>query len=280
MVGKLRLLAGIGLVATAGYLGSATGTTAYAAEMAGPNVIDIVATDYKFEMPDSVPEGPTLIHLTNKGNELHHVTLVKLEEEKTLADFTALPPGPMPSWVVFVGGPNTPPPHGGEDEIAIDLKRGNYIAICLIPSPDGMPHMAKGMSKVLKVTASDELRALPDSDLTLSLSEYQFGFATPPTAGKHAIRVVNDGVQPHEAVLMRLASGKTGEDVLKWVGSGYQGPPPAEPVAGVSPESPGHENIMMVDLTPGKYTLLCFIPDEKDGAPHAQHGMIHDFSVE
>ena len=85
--------------------------------------------------------------------------------------------------------------------------------------------------------------------------------------------------QPHEAELFRLQPGKTGEDVLKWVGDGMQGPPPGAPVAGISPEAPNKENTLLLNLSAGDYALICFVPDAKDGKPHAAHGMIYNFKV-
>jgi uncharacterized cupredoxin-like copper-binding protein len=250
------------------------------AEMSvGPNVVNVVAREYQYEMPDTLPSGPTLFHFTDDGKQLHHMTIVKLEQGKTLADFAALPPGPPPAWAVFMGGPNTPMPHGGQDEVVLDLSPGNYAVICVIPGPDGKPHMMKGMVKALTVTPSAQARAMPASDLTLTLTNYKFAFSTPPTAGQHAIRVFNKGTQPHEAVMFRLEAGKTGEDIANWVSGGMQGPPPGAPVAGISAMAPGKENTLLLKLSPGEYALLCFAPDAKDGKPHAAHGMIYNFKV-
>ena len=44
-------------------------TAAYAASMTGPNVVNVVAKEYEFEMPDSLPAGPTLFHFTDEGNQ-------------------------------------------------------------------------------------------------------------------------------------------------------------------------------------------------------------------
>ena len=247
--------------------------------MAGPNVVNVVTREYEFVMPDTLPAGPTLFHLTNEGNQLHHVTLVKLEQGKTLDDFTDLPPLPPPDWAIFVGGPNIPMPKGGQDEVIVDLLPGNYAVICIVPDSDGIPHMMKGMVKALTVTPPTQARTMPASDLTLTLTDYAFTFSSPPTAGQHAIRVVNNGNQLHEAVLFRLAKDETGEDILQWVGGGFQGPPPGTPVGGIGPEAPGKENTLLLDLSAGNYALLCFMPDAKDAKPHAAHGMIYNFKV-
>lgn len=246
---------------------------------AGPNVVNVISSDFSFDMPDSLPAGPTLFHHINNGEQLHHVTLVKLEQGKTLSDFTALPPGPFPSWAVLVGGPNTPTPQQGHVDDIVDLAPGNYVAICVIPDSDGVPHIVKGMIKALTVTSSDETRAMPASDITLTLSTYAFNFSSPLTAGHHVINVVNNGDQPHEAVMFRLQPGKKGEDIAEWVEGGLQGPPPGMPITGVSPMDPHEENRLVVDLPPGEYALLCFVPDTKDGKYHIAHGMIHNFQV-
>ena len=33
-------------------------------------------------------------------------------------------------------------------------------------------------------------------------------------------------------------------------------------------------------LEPGRYVLLCFVPDEETGQPHALLGMVEEFTVE
>lgn len=251
----------------------------YAAAAKGPNVVNVVAKEFQFEMPDTVPAGPTLFHFTDNGEQLHHVTLVKLEQGKTLKDLTTLPPGPFPKWMVFMGGPNTPLPKGGQGEDIVDLTPGNYAVICVIPDSDGKPHMMKGMVKALTVTTATGKRKMPHGDVTLTLTNYKFTFSKPLTAGRHIIRVVNKGTQAHEAEIFRLNDGKRGIAVAQWVGGGMQGPPPAAPITGITAEAPGKQNLLPVNLTPGNYALLCFMPDAKDGKPHAMHGMIYDFKV-
>ena len=52
------------------------------ASLPGANVISVVATDYAFEMPSSMPAGLTTIRFSNKGKELHHIYLVKVDKGK------------------------------------------------------------------------------------------------------------------------------------------------------------------------------------------------------
>jgi hypothetical protein len=246
---------------------------------AEPPVVTVTTTDFAFDMPDTIPAGPLILRLVNNGTEPHHMQILRLDEGKTLADFAALPPdAPPPPWVVEVGGPNSPPPNGGQSETAVNLIMGNYLAVCFVPSPDGKPHIAKGMIKPFVVPPMTSTAALPTPDLTMTLSDYSFELSAPITAGRHVIRVVNQARQPHEVLLVKLAEGKTAQDIAAWVEK-MDGPPPGEPVGGTAGLEQFMDNYVIHTFTPGEYALLCFIPDQKDGRPHVAHGMIKQVTV-
>lgn len=256
---------------------------------AAPNVVTITATDYRFDAPASIPAGFTTIRIVNQGKMLHHAALVRLTDGKTVADLgKALEkPGPFPAWAIMAGGPNSPRPDGGSSEVTLSLVAGSYAILCFVPDPGGVPHFAKGMMVPLTVTPAAGASAMaPTADVTVSLADYSFSPSAALTAGKHTIAVVNDGPQPHELVLVKLAPGKTAEDMASWVGKlegpaskAPPGPPPGEPLGGVSPMVQGDTAYFPVDLTPGDYGLFCFLPDKSDGKPHAEHGMIKEFKV-
>lgn len=260
-----------------------------AATALAPAVVTITATDNKFDAPASIPSGVTTLRIVDQGKSLHHAALVRLMDGKTMADLgkALAQPGPFPQWAVMVGGPNAPRPDGGSSEITMALTPGNYAILCLIPDPGGVPHFAKGMMAPLTVTPSPTPSApAPVADVTVSLADYSFSPSTPLTAGKHIIQLVNDGPQTHEALLVKLVPGKSAQDLAAWVGQFMAppgktplGPPPGEPMGGVSPMAQGDTAYYPVDLTPGDYGWFCFVPDAKDGKPHAMHGMLKQFKV-
>jgi hypothetical protein len=247
------------------------------------HVMKVTARDYSFEAPDTVLAGRTEIRLSNKGKELHHVWLVRLDAGKTAADFFAAmrKGGPQPAWAKDAGGPNSPAPDG-ESSAVVDLKEGNYVLACVIPSPDGKPHIMKGMAKPLAVVAKKatptETTADPLPDVRVTLTDYDFTLSRPLTAGHHVVRVTNTAAQAHELFLARLAPGKTTQDALTWIEK-MQGPPPLQPLGGIAGLGTGQSNDIAVDLTPGEYGLFCFIPDAKDGKPHVAHGMVKKITV-
>jgi hypothetical protein len=247
---------------------------------ATPNVITVTATDFLFDAPAETPAGPTTIRLVNNGPSIHHVQLLKLEEGKTPDDFIAAlkAGGPPPQWAVVAGGPN-PPEVGSSTSATVMLDPGNYAIVCFIPSADGVPHLMKGMTRALKVTAATgAVAAEPGADLVVKLVDFDFQLSGPLTAGHHVLRVENAGAQPHEIALVQLKPGKEPMDFAAW-GEKQQGPAPGTLFGGVSGIMPGTHAFATVDLPPGDYALLCFVPDMKDGKPHFVHGMAKKITV-
>jgi hypothetical protein len=254
-------------------------TPASASAAAAPVII--TATDFKLDLPASIPAGAIALQLVNQGKELHQAQIVRLEDGKTVADLEKAMKenGPLPSWMKFVGGPNGIAP-GQEATSTASLAPGRYAALCLIPGPDGIPHLAKGMIQPFEVTAGAGTAALPVATDTLTLTDYSFQSSRPLTPGRHTILVENAGPQPHELVVLRLAPGKTVEDFATWATSGgMKGPPPAMPMGGVGVMEKGGNGVFSVDLPPGDYGLICFVPDAKDGKLHLAHGMMKQIKV-
>lgn len=264
---------------TAGAVSAAATPTASRAA-AAPNIVTVHAKDFQFTAPDSIPAGMTTFNVMNDGPSLHHVTVLRLDDGKTVADLEAAmkQPGPPPSWVKFAGGPNAPDP-GKEANATFDITPGNYAMVCFVDVPGGVPHFAKGMVHPLTVTAAKgPTAAAPVADDSITLSNYAFTISTPISAGKHTFMVHNTADQPHEIELIRLAPGKTPKDLLDWMQK-PNGPPPGNAIGGVAAMSGSAPEYFSADVTPGQYLLICFLPDVKDGKPHFEHGMMHTFKV-
>jgi uncharacterized cupredoxin-like copper-binding protein len=245
------------------------------------NAVTVVATDFKLSLPSVLTAGPTAFRLVNRGRELHQLYLVKLSDGKTAADLVNAikAGGPSPSWATDVGGPNGVDPGSTSPAATVPLTPGHYAALCIIPSPDGVPHVMKGMYADLTVSPGARPVSLPGkSDLTISLVDYGYGISGALTAGSHRVVVKNNGKQWHELEIARLLPGKTPADLAAWAEK-MSGPPPANFIGGISPISPGQENELALTLTPGHYVMLCFLPDVKDGKPHTAHGMVRPFVI-
>lgn len=248
-----------------------------------PPVITIIARDFAYEAPDTIAGGLVTLRLVNEGPSLHHVELVRFDDGKSYADFTAAlqamkPGAPPPSWIHDVGGPNSPAP-GGEQRLTQELQPGAYAIVCFVDHPDHVPHVAKGMVRSLTVVpASGPAPAAPTTDATITMTDYDWAITPALTAGAHTIKLLNTASQPHEMFIARLDSGKTEAELLQWAES-YKGRPPATPMGGVSGMPPGATAYLPVDLPPGEYVLLCFLPDVRDGKPHLAHGMVKTITI-
>jgi len=248
-----------------------------------PRVVTITATDYAFGAPDTIPAGLTTFRLVNPGREPHQAVIAGAPD-KTFAEIeralvTAEPK--ILDWMTFPVGAGAVG-SGDSSIVTAEMAPGNYLVLCYIPSPDGKPHVVKGMYRRLVVVpaAVGAARAdEPTADLTVTLSDYAFALSAPLTAGTHTIRVENTGPQLHELTIERLAPGKTLADWRQWVADGMRGTPPTEPAGGVTGPTKGNVAWLTITLTPGNYLLNCYVPDVKDGKPHFMHGMVKETTV-
>ncbi len=268
--------------------GTVTDTAAPAAATASatvePTIVNVITRDYSFEAPDTITAGMVSLRLLNKGPEPHHIQLMRLKDGKTFADFATgmknmKPDSPLPPWVEMVGGPNAPSDTTNGQSVTQDLAAGSYVLMCAIPSPDHIPHFAKGMIRPLTVTpATGPAATVPTADIRVTMSDYAWDVQPAISAGKHVVRLENAAEQPHEMLIVKLAPGKTAMEFAGWVES-MQGPPPAMLMGGTTAMAKGGVAYVPIDLAPGEYALICFIPDAKDGKPHVAHGMVKSFTV-
>lgn len=109
----------------------------------------------------------------------------------------------------------------------------------------------------------------------VTMDEYAFHLEGGVPPGRVVFHVRNAGEQEHELILTPLP-----EDF----------PPVQEQLAGrtrravqtmfiVQPRSPGEDTRFAVDLTPGRYAMVCFVTDP-DGRTHADKGMSAEFQVQ
>ena len=253
---------------------------------AGSNVVTVIAHDYAFDMPTSIPAGLTTFRLVDKGKEPHHLFVMKLEQGKKASDmFAALKAmgpagGPPPAWMRPAGGPNAASP-GTETNATLTLEPGEYAAFCVIPTPKGAPHFMMGMIKGFTVTpaAKSAAAALPKADLTITLKDYDFVLSRPLTKGRHVIAVTNAGTQPHEIVITRFGPGQSNMQFAAW-GEKPQGKTaPGHSMGGITDILPGKTVVIEQTFPPGRYGFICFTRDKKDGKPHFLHGMQKEFVV-
>ena len=121
---------------------------------------------------------------------------------------------------------------------------------------------------------------VPDAKVGLDVTmlEYSFEFdESAITGGNLALNLENAGGAPHELILERVPEDLDIEQALQ----SEQEPEGIEEIGFAGPFAPGADltAILVDDLAPGRYVLLCFVPDD-EGTPHALLGMWSEFAVE
>ena len=236
------------------------------------------STAYAFDIADDLTAGPTQINLRNDGTEAHHVQIFKLNDGVTMDQFgEVLASGDESALLgigAYVGGTGSADP-GSESkaDALVDLGEGNYVLLCFIPDAEGVPHLAHGMARPFSVApAEGDVAEMPTPDATIDLVDFGFSADTLPSSG--VVEIVNTSEsQPHEMNILQLADGAALGDVAAFF-DGPAGPPPFAGVGGMQGLMPkGSSFLVLEDLDPGDYVLICNIPDPTDGVPHSQKGM-------
>ena len=264
-----------------------------------PNVVALSATEYAISAPDSIPAGWTTFRLANHGEQVHYGHIVRLDDGRTPQDLVGAyaeairTSAPRPAWVKRFGGPGGAAP-GDSSNVTQHLEPGSYVWICPVEDNSGTPHFTKGEVRpfvVYPVAANATVRAsAPAADATIRLADFSFTVASPLEAGRHTIRVENAGAEPHDFALLKLAAGRTIEQVRTWLNpelarrSGdTKDPPPLETIGsaagGIAAISPGMSVFFEANLTPGEYVLFCMVT-APDGRSHIEHGMIQQLRIE
>jgi hypothetical protein len=177
------------------------------------------------------------------------------------------------SMVDFWGGSFAEP--GQTTTVGIPLAKGNYAVIGAYGEETKVD-----LTMTLEVTEGEATPA-PQAEVTVEMVDFAFAIPSDLKAGEQTWQFVNTGKQAHHASIMRIKEGKTMEDVMSFAET-FEGEDPTDEVAHIDLLSPGSSNYVTLNLTPGTYVTLCFVPDYAkggDGAPHMAHGIMQSFTV-
>ena len=246
--------------------------------------ITITAVDFSYTLPQTVPAGLVDITFVNSGTELHQAQLVQLNSGVTFDQFHSalLQKGllVMRTLGTLIGGPNITAP-GQSSEVILNLPAGQYVALCPIPAKDGIRQYLKGMISSFTVTApsSTGQAAAPSATGQVVLKSFSIGLPGTIAAGSVTWQVMNTGQEPYELNIVKLAPGKTAQDVSAFY-THPSGPAPFVNIGGMAAISPGFSGWVKLDLAAGNYVALSQVLDKATGKPDFLLGMITSFTVQ
>ncbi len=225
-----------------------------------PARLTLLAQEYGYQMPASVPAGLIRVSLQNRGRDVHEAVIVRFSDPRGNAttDIDSVRAKvDFPAFATDLGGPGLTLP-GDSTTVWLALTPGRYAVVCWKGD-----HLRLGMAHDLEVTSATGPAAEPPAATgEVLLRDYTFQLATPVRSGPQILHIRNDGSEAHEADIFRLSDTTKVQDYLAWLKAGEVGSPPVEPIGGLGDLAPGRDFWLAVTLRPGRY----FIPR---APPHA-----------
>ena len=246
-----------------------------------PPELAVDATDGTITGPDTVAAGWIKLSAQNLKPRATCGLFVRLNDGVTPSAFTeAIKAGPTPQVQAMVSIEGSVPA-AAPSELYLRARPGQHAFVCSVASAGGPP--AVKLKMVTVTSATDRPVAEPRSELAVTWRDFFFELPSEIKSGARTVKVVNAGQQTHEMPIVKLAPGKTVADILAMLsaprGPGQQPPPPYEVVGGIGPLAPGGAAIFTLDLKPGTYHALCFVPDPSTQKSHVALGMVQEIVV-
>lgn len=274
----------------------------------GPPVLGVTAKDYELQTPKTeIPAGWTTLELTNEGEEVHNVELVRLPDEGSYETVRGL----VGAWETMREKLNAGAIDSAEYEKAlkeavrrhdagwlyslesrggtgiaspdrtvtttVHLEPGTYLVACGLRDSTGTSHWLRGMPRKLVVTKDSSDASPPEPDAGIWLADYELKMEGEMKPGRQIV-AVHFGERPDSddrpflnLELMSLNEGASVEEVARWW-KNYEAPAPVEFLGGVPAMSAGATAYITVDLAPGRYAWV------SDAT--RTHGMKKVFTVE
>jgi hypothetical protein len=261
-------------------------------------------TAERIEAPTEVAAGRVLLVEEHEGELAGHAFIFRVPDDVSDDELAAVlsddasAAEETPAWFFqawFVG--NGDRAMAGRPAMAlVDLKPGRYV----IGDPFRPSSEYARFEAVEAATEASAAAPAPQADVAIDLFEMDFTIPDDLTAGRQVWEMANTGAMLHEIAIFRVPSGVTKEAVVEAVIAGgdaaFGGELTPQVIAaihavgvewtgwtlklagGVGVLSPQATSWAQLDLEPGTYAAVCFIPGP-DGMPHFMTGMTTVFTV-
>lgn len=295
---------------TASTGGTAPATAEPVAVVPAPvQALTIEGTEYAFTIePDAgrdLHAGWTAVTFHNTGAEAHQVMFARLKDGVDLAELAGAAGGDSSGsaaigYVDMLGGVSYIGP-GRTTEAMVELPEGVVMAMCYVPDSHGVAHALSGMTTMLTVGPAPDTDSPPSAGPsstpgtaaavgqpvagTIAMGADGYELPSPMPAGWY--RVVNrdvdeegTGLGLHELSILGLERELDQRGIDRLLGNLATNAPPGvslEALGGMGALSAGSEAYLFLDLAPGPYLAVDFMPDPGDPRPHLLDGYATPF---
>jgi uncharacterized cupredoxin-like copper-binding protein len=168
-------------------------------------------------------------------------------------------------------------PGHAQTVVTDELQPGNYAMLCLIPTPDGETHAAKGMVNEIVVEDQDAEPDAPQANERITIEDGELQLEDEAVnAGQVTFEIENLGEGPHEFTIVKPDEDKTLRDLIRYYddlfddGEASLDEPPGEIVASLLEFPPGETLLLTTELDAGTYIIACTYEDEEGDQDHKQ----------
>ncbi|MEZ5381720.1 MAG: hypothetical protein R2754_07975 [Microthrixaceae bacterium] len=282
--------------------GSDSTVSAHAQRLATPSPLptpvqelDIDGNEYTFKISPDPTEplkpGWTLLRFHNVGVEAHQVMFARIKDGVDMSELAEAGANDSSGagaieFVDMIGGVSY---IDGDYETTalVNLEEGTVMAMCYVPDAKGTAHALMGMSSALTVAApsGDAPEPAPELDDeealgTIEMSEDGYLFPEQLETGWYQVK--NTDTALHELSLLRLERELDDDATEALVQDLADNKAPSvklDAVGGMGAISPGFDGYLYLDLEPGNYLTVDFMPDPGEPRPHMLDGYYATFSV-
>ncbi len=255
--------------------------------------LEFDAVEYSFEIsPDpsaGLKPGWTLVKFHNIGGEAHQAMFARIKDGVDMSELAAAGAGDSSGagaieFVDMIGGVSYIAPNR-DTTAMVKLTDGLVMAMCYVPDANGVAHALSGMSTALTVSApagGAESPERSDQNVLGTIEMASDGYQIPDDLETGWYHVTNTDSVLHEMSLMRLGEA-IGDNRTKALVEdlAVNKTPDVEldAVGGMGAISPGFDGYLYLDLAPGDYLAVDFMPDPGVPRPHMVDGYYTKFSV-
>jgi hypothetical protein len=259
--------------------------------------LTMVGTDYAFALEGGDGEldaGWTDLTFRNDGEEAHQVMFARLLAGVDLAEVAEAAAGDPSGgsaieFVEMLGGVSYIGP-GQTIRAMVELPEGMVLAMCYVPTAEGVAHADLGMSTTLAVGAPGPVETQPDSASgrrtqgTIELADDGYRFPDALPDGWYRVANTDSGTGGeglHELSMMRLERAASDDELaalMEALADNATPPLSVEALGGMGALSPGLDGYLHLDLPAGDYVAVDFMPDPRETRPHLLDGYYAPFS--
>ena len=234
-------------------------------------VDDTGPEQFRYRAPPTVRGGLVEISLHNRGDVPHKAQLWRIFGNHTVEEALRVR-HPQPDWLRTAGGVSLTAP-GTASRTLQSLPAGTYY----VAGTGGEP----GKVATFTVTGPAQAPRPPRAPARIEAIDFSFR-ASGLRAGRNSVDFDNTGHEPHHAFLAPMRTGADIADVKRFFNTrSSTGPPPVdgEGTRETVVIEGGDRQVTQLDLTAGRYALICFVRNRRGGPPHIELGMINEVRV-